>query len=124
MPSPELSVIVPVYDEGPALPSRLDVLAAAVRAVGRTSEILVVDDGSRDGGGARIAAWAATQTPRGEMVVLVGAGERREVADGEIETALRAAMTTLSLRDAARDVAHRLGVARARVYALGLRLRC
>ena len=70
-----------------------------------------------------LADWARTQAPRGEMVVLVGTGERREVADDEIVTAVQAALTTLSLRDAAREVAHRLGVSRARVYALGLRLR-
>ena len=70
-----------------------------------------------------LADWARTQAPRGEMVVLVGAGERRDVADDEIIVAVQAALATLSLRDAAREIAHRLGVPRARVYALGLRLR-
>ena len=82
MPSPELSVIVPVYDEGPALPDRLDVLAAALRAVGRTSEILVVDDGSRDGGGARIAAWAAAEPARRVLTLAENRGKGAAVATG------------------------------------------
>lgn len=54
-PSPELSAVVPVYDEIEALPPLLAELEAALSGTGRTWEIILVDDGSRDGS----AAWAA-----------------------------------------------------------------
>ncbi len=55
---PELSVVIPVYDERENLPPLLDELRAALAITGRTHEILLVDDGSRDGSGEWIAAEA------------------------------------------------------------------
>lgn len=45
---PELSIIIPAYNEELRLPSTLGQIAAYVRASGRETEILVVDDGSND----------------------------------------------------------------------------
>lgn len=58
--------------------------------------------------------------PRGEYVVVVdGAPEPRPATDDEIAAALRAAVEDgLSTRDAATEVAARLGVPRRRAYAL------
>jgi dolichyl-phosphate beta-glucosyltransferase len=47
--APEISIIVPSYNEEHRLPETLERIAAYVRASGREMEILVVDDGSTDG---------------------------------------------------------------------------
>lgn len=46
---PDISIIVPAYNEERRLPETLERIAAYVRASGREAEILVVDDGSTDG---------------------------------------------------------------------------
>jgi len=45
----ELSIIVPSYNEELRLPLSLDRIAAYVAESGRSAEVLVVDDGSKDG---------------------------------------------------------------------------
>jgi glycosyltransferase involved in cell wall biosynthesis len=47
-PTPELSVVVPVYNEEDNVEPLVEALARALAEVGRTNEIVVVDDGSRD----------------------------------------------------------------------------
>ena len=47
-PVPELSVVVPLYNEEDSLPSLLEQLLAALRPIGRSFELILVDDGSRD----------------------------------------------------------------------------
>jgi glycosyltransferase involved in cell wall biosynthesis len=46
---PSLSVVVPLYNEEGSLPHLLEQLLAALRPLGRSFEIVLVDDGSRDG---------------------------------------------------------------------------
>jgi len=46
---PALSIIVPSYNEEARLPATLERIAAYVSSSGRSSEVLVVDDGSKDG---------------------------------------------------------------------------
>jgi glycosyltransferase involved in cell wall biosynthesis len=46
---PELSIFLPVYNEEPNLPPLHDKLDQALTALGRTAEIIYVDDGSTDG---------------------------------------------------------------------------
>ncbi|HVS64892.1 MAG TPA: glycosyltransferase family 2 protein [Thermoanaerobaculia bacterium] len=46
---PELSAVLPVFEERELLPALRDRLVAALEATGRTWEIVFVDDGSRDG---------------------------------------------------------------------------
>lgn len=67
-------------------------------------------------------AAEATET-RGEMVLVVGPPAAVEASDDEIRNALLAALGDMSLRDAARTVADALGVAKSRVYDLGLKLK-
>ena len=47
--SPSLSVVVPLYNEEGSLPHLIEQLLAALRPLGRSFEIVLVDDGSRDG---------------------------------------------------------------------------
>jgi glycosyltransferase involved in cell wall biosynthesis len=46
--APELSIIIPSYNEEARLPATLERIAAYVSASGRETEVLVVDDGSKD----------------------------------------------------------------------------
>ncbi len=61
--TPELSVVVPVYDEAPTLLANVEALLAWLRASGLDFELLLVDDGSRDGSGDLIDDLA-TRHPR------------------------------------------------------------
>jgi len=61
---PLLSVLMPVYNEERTLRQVVDV----VRAVDLDKEIILVDDGSRDGSGALIDALAAEGAAAGERV--------------------------------------------------------
>jgi glycosyltransferase involved in cell wall biosynthesis len=46
---PDLSIIIPSYNEESRLPETLDRIAAYLSDSGREAEVLVVDDGSKDG---------------------------------------------------------------------------
>lgn len=48
-PAPDLSIIIPAYNEELRLPATLERIAAYFSAAGRAAEVLVVDDGSTDG---------------------------------------------------------------------------
>jgi len=48
MSAPRVSIVVPVYNEEPALAALFARLYPALDALGRTYELLLVDDGSRD----------------------------------------------------------------------------
>ncbi|SEN04970.1 16S rRNA (cytidine1402-2'-O)-methyltransferase [Loktanella fryxellensis] len=62
------------------------------------------------------------RTVKGEVVVLIGRVGAATVADADVETALRDAMATMRIKDAATAVAGALGLPRRQVYqtALGL----
>ncbi|PJI85308.1 16S rRNA (cytidine1402-2'-O)-methyltransferase [Yoonia maricola] len=59
---------------------------------------------------------------KGEIVVLVGRAGAVEVATDDIDTALREAMKTMRVKDAATVVAGALGLPRRQVYQIALRL--
>ncbi|MEO1641015.1 MAG: 16S rRNA (cytidine(1402)-2'-O)-methyltransferase [Pseudomonadota bacterium] len=69
-----------------------------------------------------LAGQFGGRTVKGEIVVLVGRAGAAEVADSDVETALREAMKTMRVKDAATVVAGALGLPRRQVYqtALGL----
>ena len=69
----ELSIIVPSYNEELRLPLSLDRIAAYVAESGRSAEVLVVDDGSKDG----TAAVAAAYTNRIANLRVLKNGENR-----------------------------------------------
>ncbi|MCL4288226.1 MAG: glycosyltransferase family 2 protein [Thermoleophilia bacterium] len=49
--APDVSIVVPVFDERDALPGLIDEIDAALASLGRRSELIFVDDGSTDGSG-------------------------------------------------------------------------
>ena len=48
MATPEVSVVIPVYNEESSLPSLFSRIYPALDALGRSYELIFVDDGSRD----------------------------------------------------------------------------
>src|ERR1700676_3043004 len=47
--SPQLSIVIPSFNEEKRLPATLERIASYINASGRTTEVIVVDDGSSDG---------------------------------------------------------------------------
>lgn len=71
---------------------------------------------------ATLAADFADRAVKGEIVVLVGRAGAVEVADDDIDGALREAMKTMRVKDAATVVAGALGLPRRQVYQIALQL--
>jgi glycosyltransferase involved in cell wall biosynthesis len=69
----ELSVIVPSFNEEARLPHSLDLIAAYLNSANRSTEVLVVDDGSND----RTAEVAASFTDRIANLRVLKNGENR-----------------------------------------------
>jgi glycosyltransferase involved in cell wall biosynthesis len=53
---PDLSIVIPIYNESENIDHLYDELTAALEAIGRTYEVVAVDDGSRDDSYARLKA--------------------------------------------------------------------
>jgi undecaprenyl-phosphate 4-deoxy-4-formamido-L-arabinose transferase len=96
MAEPHLSVVIPVFNEEENLPELLDRLTATLVPLGKTYEIVLVNDGSRDGSlaflrdasardphlvvvdfnrnyGQHAAVFAGFESSRGEIVVTLDA---------------------------------------------------
>src|SRR5919199_1460289 len=67
--APDISVFLPVFDEEPNLRPLHEKLDQALKQLGRTAEIIYVDDGSRDGSLAILREIAA-EDPRVRVVAL------------------------------------------------------
>src|SRR5258708_4856247 len=55
----DISVVLPIYNEKENIPPLLDELEGVLRGLGRSYEVIAVDDGSHDGSGALLRAEAA-----------------------------------------------------------------
>lgn len=71
---------------------------------------------------AELADAFAERTVKGEIVVLVDRGIPEQTSEEDIEAALRRALETLSVKDAAAEVAQRLNLPKRDVYQLALKL--
>ena len=60
-PPPDVSVVVPLYNEEQNVRPLLDELFGELRKLGSTYEVITVDDGSRDGTYAELQAYAAKE---------------------------------------------------------------
>ena len=63
----DLSVVLPVYNEADSLPGLIPELTAVLRGLGRSYEIVAVDDGSSDDSVA-VLRWLQEQEPRLRVV--------------------------------------------------------
>ncbi len=66
-PHPALSVVFPAWNEVDNIDESIDGAVRALDGLCRRWEVIVVDDGSTDGTGARVEAWAARE-PRVRLV--------------------------------------------------------
>ena len=83
MSEPEISFIVPAYNEERALPATLDAIHASMAAIGRPYEIVVADDASTDAT-ARVAREHAARVVAVEFRQIArtrNAGARAALAD-------------------------------------------
>lgn len=106
------------YEGGSRLAASLADMAAVFGprqgAVGR--ELTKLHETFVRGDLAALAADPRLQTPKGEMVVLVGPGEAPEASAEDADTALAEALTRLGPADAASEVAKALGLNRRELY--------
>src|SRR5207237_10287394 len=58
-PAPQVSVVIPLYNEVDNVGLLQTRLGEALAALGQPYEIIIVDDGSRDGSFAKLNAWHA-----------------------------------------------------------------
>ena len=70
-----------------------------------------------------LASAFVSREVKGEIVIVVGPPIAATVSDDDIAEALATALATMTLKDAAKAVADALGVAKSRVYDLGLKLK-
>jgi glycosyltransferase involved in cell wall biosynthesis len=59
--APELSVVIPLFNEEQNVTPLLDELFCELRKLGRSHEVICVDDGSRDDTYRQLKAWAARE---------------------------------------------------------------
>ncbi len=115
------------YESGPRLADSLADMAAVLgaREAAVCRELTKLHEEVRRGPLTELsAAYLAQDTPKGEIVVVVGgaAQEQAAASEADLDQALRDALVTLSLRDAAAAVAEALNQPRRTVYARALAL--
>ncbi len=103
------------------LADMVHVLGERAGAVGR--ELTKLHEELTRGTLAEIADHFAGRDVKGEVVILAGPASRQEASESEIADALKSALQSMRLKDAAAAVADALGVQKSRVYALGLKIK-
>jgi len=104
-----------------SLEDMAQVLGPRDAAVAR--ELTKLHEEVRRGTPAELARWAAETAPKGEMAVMVGPPLPQAVTDEAIAAKLTPMLSVMSLSDAAKAAAEDLGVAKARVYDIGIALK-
>ena len=80
MNTPELSVVIPVYNEEAGLASLFDRLYPALDALGTSYEVIFVDDGSRDRSAALLRAqWQERPDVTRVVLLAVNAGQHMAI---------------------------------------------
>lgn len=69
-----------------------------------------------------LSAQIGDKALKGEVVVLVARGDSEKISDSDLEDQVRAALQTMSVKDAADSVSKAHGLARRKVYQLALKL--
>ena len=115
-----------IYEAPSRLADSLSDLAAELgpRPAAVARELTKLHEETRRGDLLSLAAhYAASDPPKGEIVVLVGPpADEAAPAIEDLDNEIRAALTTLSVKDAANAIAARTGLPRRDVYARALQL--
>lgn len=106
---------------GEALADMADVLGDRAAVIAR--ELTKLHEDVARGTLRTLAEASAGQALKGEIVIVVGAAEPQDVSDEVIGARLVEVLDIMSLKDAAKAIAGELGVPKARVYALGIRVK-
>lgn len=106
---------------GALLADAVEVLGAE-RPVSVCRELTKKFEEVKDGTLQELAEYYADETPKGEIVVLIGRAEANPVNEMDIDSALTSALEDMSVKDAAAFVAETLGVPRRRIYQRALDL--
>lgn len=107
---------------GESLADMADVLGARDAVMAR--ELTKMHEELARGTLAALAADVNTRDDlKGEVVLVVGPATAVEASDEDITARLDAALQSMSLKDAAKAVSDALGVAKTRVYDIGLKLK-
>jgi glycosyltransferase involved in cell wall biosynthesis len=94
MATPQLSIVIPAYNEGARIDRTLDRVLSCVQTQGWDAEVLVVDDGSRDRTAAIVQRWMEAH-PRLKLVQNVGnRGKGFSVRNGLLQAAGEVVMFT------------------------------
>jgi dolichyl-phosphate beta-glucosyltransferase len=111
---PQLSVVIPAFNEAERLPPTLERVLAYLRARGGSFEVIVVDDGSRDETVARARAAGVTvlanEVNRGKGYsvrrgMLAARGARRLMTDADLSTPIEDLGRLMAALDGGVDVA-------------------
>ncbi len=114
-----------VYESGPRLADSLADLAEGLgpRPAAMCRELTKTFEEVRRASLATLAAhYAEAGAPKGEIVLVIGPPEEEAASDADIDAALRQALRSLSVKDAAAAVAAATGRPRRDVYARALGL--
>lgn len=115
-----------IYETGPRLAAALADMAAVLggaREAAVVREITKMYEESRRGTLAALAeTYAAEDAPKGEIVVVIGVGTEKEASAEDVDDMLRAALATLSVRDAAAHVAAATGLPKKQIYERALQV--
>lgn len=104
-----------------SLADMAEILGGRTAAVAR--ELTKLHEEIARGPLADLAGAFALREVKGEIVIVIGPPVAVAASDEDIAEALRTALATMTLKDAAKAVADALGVAKSRVYDLGLKLK-
>jgi glycosyltransferase involved in cell wall biosynthesis len=108
MASPQLSIVIPAYNEGARIELTLDRVMACVEKQGWDAEVLVVDDGSTDGTPKIVQAWME-RYPRLHLIQNEGnRGKGYSVRNGLLQAAGEVVMFTDADLSAPMEEAERL----------------
>lgn len=113
-----------MFETGPRLSASLkdmqDVLGDRPAAVVR--EITKIYEESRRGTLSELLAYYEEGAPKGEIVTVIGSPLEETVSDDILETQLRTALQSMSVKDAAAFVAEAAGQPKKKLYEMALRL--
>jgi glycosyltransferase involved in cell wall biosynthesis len=108
MAHPQLSIVIPAYNEGARIEQTLDRVMSCVLAQGWDAEVLVVDDGSKDNTAAIVERWMRVH-PRLHLVKNAGnRGKGYSVRNGLLQAAGEIVMFTDADLSAPMEEAERL----------------